>query len=92
MWFDRGGEIAGVGLAEEAVIDIGKAHKPVGHSTEDAARGTAKELRWKLKPGNLRTCEACAAAKAKQKICLVVRMKLSLLPKKTKECIWAFQP
>ena len=44
-----------------------KAHCLLGHSNVEATRATAKHLGWNLTRGTDEICEACAAAKAKQK-------------------------
>jgi hypothetical protein len=48
-------------------MTIEQAHVRLGHSSEDVTRKTAKALNWILTKGTLKPCDACAAAKAKQK-------------------------
>ena len=68
IYMERHGEIAG--LTADANVKkktVQQAHDLLGHCNEDATRKAAKELGWELVPGGMKTCEACAAAKAKQK-------------------------
>jgi hypothetical protein len=46
---------------------IEQAHVCLGHMSEDVTRKTAKALNLILTKGTLKPCDACAAAKAKQK-------------------------
>jgi hypothetical protein len=74
VYFNRNEEIAnvhvnGTGPTEVAPVtmNIEQAHAKCGHSNEEDARKTAKELGIMLTRGTLRPCEACTVAKAKQK-------------------------
>jgi hypothetical protein len=61
-------EIAGAASdTKKLKMTIKQAHGKLGHSNEDATRKAARYLGWELKPGTLKSCESCAAAKAKQK-------------------------
>jgi hypothetical protein len=61
-------EIAGAATdTKKTTMTIAQAHGKLGHFNEDATCKAAKQMGWKLKPGALKSCEACAAAKAKQK-------------------------
>ena len=48
-------------------LTVQKAHEFLGHPDEAKTRLAAKLLNWNLVRGGLKPCEACAAAKAKQK-------------------------
>ena len=48
-------------------LTIQKAHEFLGHPSEATTRWAAKVLNWNLARGGMKPCEACAAAKAKQK-------------------------
>jgi hypothetical protein len=68
MYFKRGKEIAAA--ATDSLprrMPIKKAHAVLGHSDEDSTRRTAAELGIEITRGLMRPCDACAAAKAKQK-------------------------
>jgi hypothetical protein len=74
MYFNRNEEIANVNVngtgptvVAPVTMNIEQAHAKFGHSTEEDARKTAKELGITLTRGTLRPCEACTVAKAKQK-------------------------
>jgi hypothetical protein len=61
-------EIAGAASdMKKTRMTIAQAHGKLGHCNEDATRKAAKQMGWELKPRMLKSCEACAAAKAKQK-------------------------
>jgi hypothetical protein len=66
MYFNRGQEIANVGTSVVRMT-VNEAHDKLGHSHEDAVRATAKQLGWEIKKGGMKPCDACNAAKAKQK-------------------------
>jgi hypothetical protein len=67
MYFARETKIAGATIDNDPTMTIEQAHVRLGHSSEDATRKTAKALNWTLTKGTLKPCDACAAAKAKQK-------------------------
>jgi hypothetical protein len=67
MYFARDVEIAGAIIDKTQKITIEQAHVRLGHSSEDATRKTCKALNWILAKGTLKPCDACAAAKARQK-------------------------
>jgi hypothetical protein len=70
MYFSRDTEIAGTTQDKTnklMAMTIQQAHERLGHGNEDAAQKTAAVLNWHLTCGTLSPCEACAAAKAKQK-------------------------
>ena len=67
MYIERGNEISGMTTDKNTKMTIKQAHEKLGHSGEDTTRKTAKQLGWTLSPGTLEPCDACAAAKAKQK-------------------------
>ena len=48
-------------------IGIEKAHHLFGHASEDETRKTAEALGYRVVRGTLKPCDACTAAKAKQK-------------------------
>ncbi len=70
MYFSRDTEIAGT-IQDKTIkpmtMTIQQAHERLGHGSEVATRRTAAVLNWHLTRGTLSPCEACAAAKAKQK-------------------------
>jgi hypothetical protein len=47
-------------------MHIGRAHAILGHASEDVTRKMAAALNMLITRGGLKTCEACAIAKAKQ--------------------------
>jgi hypothetical protein len=67
MYICRNTEIAGAATDSAPSIPIQQAHDCLGHPGEDMTQMMAKELGWKLSPGNLKPCDACAGRKAKQK-------------------------
>jgi len=67
MTRDATEEMASVVQDKPLKLTIQQAHDRLGHCNENATRKTAKELGWEITPGSLGPCEACAAAKAKQK-------------------------
>jgi hypothetical protein len=67
MYFARETEISGATIDKDPTITIEQAHVRLGHSSEDVTRKTANALNWILTKGTLKPCDACAAAKAKQK-------------------------
>jgi hypothetical protein len=68
IYMKRTMEIAGTASdMKKTRMTIAQAHGKLGHCNEDATRKAAKQMGWKLKPRALKSCEACAAAKAKQK-------------------------
>jgi hypothetical protein len=82
MYFARETEIAGATIDKDPTMTIEQAHVRLGHSSEDATRKTAKALNWILTKGTLKPCDACAAAKAKQKNVPKTR---SMAPSNTKK-------
>jgi hypothetical protein len=67
IYMKRTLEIAGAATdTKKMTMTITQAHGKLGHCN-DATRKVAEQLGWKLKPGTLKSCKACAAAKAKQK-------------------------
>jgi hypothetical protein len=73
MYFNRNEEITNVNVngtgptvVAPVTLNIEQAHAKFGHSNEEDARKTAKELGITLTSGTLRPCEACTVAKAKQ--------------------------
>jgi len=67
MYVKHKGEMAGVSTDTKVKMTIQQAHSKMGHANKYVTRKTAKILGFELKPGSLNACEACAAAKAKQK-------------------------
>jgi hypothetical protein len=67
MYFACETEIAGATIDNDPTMTIEQAHVRLGHSSEGATRKTAKALNWTLTKATLKPCDACAAAKAKQK-------------------------
>jgi hypothetical protein len=74
MYFNQNEEIANVNVngtgptvVAPVTMNIKQAHTKFGHSNEEDARKTAKELGITLTRGTLHPCEACTVAKAKQK-------------------------
>ena len=53
--------------AVNASMDINKAHRLLGHQSEEATRKTAKHLGWTVTKGAMSPCLSCTIAKAKQK-------------------------
>jgi hypothetical protein len=62
----RGSEVAAPALS--TTMSIEKAHKLLGHQSEDATRKMAKNLGWTLTKGHMSPCLPCTIGKAKQKI------------------------
>jgi hypothetical protein len=48
-------------------MNIKKAHRLLGHQSEDATRKTAKSLEWTITKGSMTPCLPCTISKAKQK-------------------------
>jgi hypothetical protein len=74
VYFNRNAEIANVNVngpgptdVAPVTMNIEQAHANFGHSNEEDARKTAKELGITLTRGTLCPCDACTVAKAKQK-------------------------
>jgi hypothetical protein len=63
MYFKRKHVVANASVK----MTIQQAHEKLGHFGEDAARATSSVLGWRITRGRLVPCDACAAAKAKQK-------------------------
>jgi hypothetical protein len=53
--------------AVPTTMNIEKAHRLLGHQSEDATRKTAKHLGWNITSGTVQTCLPCTIGKAKQK-------------------------
>jgi hypothetical protein len=49
------------------IMNIEKAHRVLGHQSEEATRKTAKYFGWTITRGGLQTCLPCTVGKAKQK-------------------------
>jgi hypothetical protein len=64
MYLKRSGTVVGT---ETGAMTIDQAHNKLGHCNDDMCRKIAKDFGWKIKPGAMKPCEACSAAKAKQK-------------------------
>lgn len=54
-------------VAVNAPMNIDKAHRLLGHQSEEATRKTAKHLGWTISKGAMSPCLSCTIAKAKQK-------------------------
>ena len=67
LYYAHETEIAGADRDNDPTMTIEQAHVRLGHSSEDATRKAAKALNWTLTKGTMKPCDACAAAKAKQK-------------------------
>jgi hypothetical protein len=61
----RRSEVAAPALPTTMSID--KAHRLLGHQSEDATRKTAKSLGWTITNGSMAPCLPCTIGKAKQK-------------------------
>eukprot|EP00957_Ditylum_brightwellii_P178946 13631561-Ditylum_brightwellii.AAC.1 len=48
-------------------MNVNKAHKILGHADEDKTGAMAKHFNWTIVRGGMKTCEACAVGKARQK-------------------------
>jgi hypothetical protein len=66
MYFARDTEVAGA-IQDNNTMTIQQAHERLGHAHEAEIRLTAKALNWTITRGTMPPCEACTAAKAKQK-------------------------
>jgi hypothetical protein len=58
-------EIAAPALKLSMSMD--KAHRLLGHISEETTRKTAKHLGWEIEKGTLNPCVSCTIGKAKQK-------------------------
>eukprot|EP00957_Ditylum_brightwellii_P022734 1714757-Ditylum_brightwellii.AAC.2 len=58
---------AGTDPVPQVKMNINKAHDLLGHADEDKTHAMAKHLQWTILRGGMKTCEACAVGKAKQK-------------------------
>jgi len=67
MYLKHDVDIMGISADVKVKLIMQQAHSLLGHSNEEATCKSAKALGWDLKPGSLQPCEACTAAKAKQK-------------------------
>jgi hypothetical protein len=67
MYFAHNAEIPGASIDKTTTMTIEQAHVRLGHSSKEAARKTSKAFNWILTKTTLKPCDACAAAKAKQK-------------------------
>jgi hypothetical protein len=66
--FKRNGtETCGSTVENETKMSVHRAHALLGHTNENKTGKTAKYLDWELSRGELKPCEDCALAKAKQK-------------------------
>ncbi len=54
-------------VAVNTTLNIDKAHRLLGHQSEEATRKTAKHLGWTITKGAMSPCLSCTIAKAKQK-------------------------
>src|SRR5687767_14166304 len=61
------GEVSCVSAFKKKAMDANRAHKLLGHTGKATARETAKALGWIISKGQMKPCEACTVAKAKQK-------------------------
>jgi len=88
MYLKHDVDIMGISADVKVKLTVQQAHSLLGHSNEEAMCKSAKALGWDLKPGGLQPCEACAAAKAKQKIVLKESPYVSAKVQAMKEFIW----
>eukprot|EP00980_Cylindrotheca_fusiformis_P010432 scaffold2318_cov88-Cylindrotheca_fusiformis.AAC.1 len=65
--FQRVEELANVANSNNKKVSVERLHQQLGHCGETDTRKAAKELNIELTRGKLKTCEACAKGKAKQK-------------------------
>ena len=61
------GEVSCASADLKKMMNVGRAHKLLGHLGEDTTRETAKSLGWMISKGQMKPCKACTVAKAKQK-------------------------
>ena len=61
----RRSEIANPALATS--MNVEKAHRILGHHSEETTRKIAKHLGWTMTKGSIKTCLPCTIGKARQK-------------------------
>jgi hypothetical protein len=66
MYFKREVEVAAAATEKPLKMTMQQAHDRLGHCNKDLTRSMAKQLNWEV-TGTLKSCDACAAGKAKQK-------------------------
>ena len=66
IYIDRAVEMGQV-ATDKPTLSVSKAHRLLGHPSEDTTRSTAKTLGWTLTKGGMLPCPSCTVAKAKQK-------------------------